>query len=396
MATAEKLNYLIETKNQIGKAIKEKGVSVTDTDSFRSYANKISQIEGSEGTTGSNTDEWQPEADWWDIEKILEEDTEDYAQKIICLLTDELDDGATTNTVKGGEKYKLSDGQIIEQSASTDLDITTLFDTTQDKECSKGYKTRYIIYYSNASSMNITLPNNVIYTIFSGVVYNARIFSSKKVLQAVKFINSNYTNTNADLMFNGCYLLQSVSGLNTEEVTNMRSMFSSCYSLRSIPTLNTSKVTNMSSMFSSCYSLKSITELNTSKVTDMSSMFSFCRSLQRISNLDTSEVTNMGSMFNSCSVLNIANLNMSKVSNASYIFYDCSSLFNIKNIKNINTDIAINNSTYLNRTTLLKIINALVDLTGQTTKTLTLGSINLAKLTDEEKAIATNKNWTLA
>lgn len=393
MAIAEKSNYLLETKNQIKNAITEKGVSVTDTDSFRSYADKIREI-GSGGS--STTEDWKPEADWFDIEKILEEDTEDYAQKIICLLTDELDDGATINTVKGGEKYKLSDGQVIEQLASTDLDITTLFDTTKDKECSKGYKTRYIIYYSNASSMNITLPNNVIYTIFSGVVYNARIFSSKKVLQAVKFINSNYTNTNADMMFNGCYLLQSVSGLNTEEVTNMRSMFSSCYSLRSIPTLNTSKVTNMSSMFSSCYSLKRITELNTSKVTDMSSMFSFCRSLQRISNLDTSEVTNMGSMFNSCSVLNIANLNMSKVSNASYIFYDCSSLFNIKNIKNINTDIAINNSTYLNRTTLLKIINALVDLTGQTTKTLTLGSTNLTKLTDEEKAIATNKNWTLA
>jgi hypothetical protein len=31
-----------------------------------------------------------------------------------------------------------------------------------------------------------------------------------------------------------------------------------------------------------------------------------------------------------------------------------------------------------------------------TTKTLTLGSTNLAKLTDEEKAIATNKGWTLA
>lgn len=396
MATAEKLNYLLETKNQIKNAITEKGVSVTDTDSFRSYANKISQIEGSGGTTGSNTDEWQPEADWFDIETILENDTEEYTQKIICLLTDELDDGATTNIVKGGEKYKLSDGQVIEQSASTDLDITTLFDTTKDKECSKGYKIRYIIYYSNANSMTITLPDNVIYTIFSGVVYNARIFNSKKVLQAVKFINSNYTNTSASMMFNGCYSLQSILGLNTGEIKNMSSMFASCYSLRSIPTLNTSKVTNMSSMFSSCYSLKSITELNTSKVTDMSSMFSFCRSLQRISNLDTSEVTNMGSMFNSCSVLNIANLNMSKVSNASYIFYDCSSLFNIKNIKNINTDIAINNSTYLNRTTLLKIINALVDLTGQTTKTLTLGSINLAKLTDEEKAIATNKNWTLA
>jgi hypothetical protein len=31
-----------------------------------------------------------------------------------------------------------------------------------------------------------------------------------------------------------------------------------------------------------------------------------------------------------------------------------------------------------------------------TTKTLTLGATNLAKLTDEEKAIATNKGWTLA
>lgn len=29
-------------------------------------------------------------------------------------------------------------------------------------------------------------------------------------------------------------------------------------------------------------------------------------------------------------------------------------------------------------------------------KTLTLGATNLAKLTDEQKAVATNKGWTLA
>ncbi|MGN1113820.1 MAG: hypothetical protein ACI4RC_01705, partial [Oscillospiraceae bacterium] len=38
----------------------------------------------------------------------------------------------------------------------------------------------------------------------------------------------------------------------------------------------------------------------------------------------------------------------------------------------------------------------LKDLSGQTAKTLTLGSTNLAKLTDTQKQIATNKNWNLA
>lgn len=40
-------------------------------------------------------------------------------------------------------------------------------------------------------------------------------------------------------------------------------------------------------------------------------------------------------------------------------------------------------------------INALKDLTGETSKTLSLGTTNLDKLTDEQKAIATAKNWIL-
>lgn len=42
--TLNKLNYLFDTKTAIKNAIKNKGVSVSDSDTFRSYANKINQI----------------------------------------------------------------------------------------------------------------------------------------------------------------------------------------------------------------------------------------------------------------------------------------------------------------------------------------------------------------
>lgn len=45
MAIAEKLTYLLETKNAIKNAIKNKGMEVTDAESFRSYANKINSIQ---------------------------------------------------------------------------------------------------------------------------------------------------------------------------------------------------------------------------------------------------------------------------------------------------------------------------------------------------------------
>lgn len=51
---AEKLTYLNETKNAIKEAIVNKGVSVNDSDTFRSYADKISSIEAGGGTGGED------------------------------------------------------------------------------------------------------------------------------------------------------------------------------------------------------------------------------------------------------------------------------------------------------------------------------------------------------
>lgn len=54
MGTIEqKVDYLKETKQLIKQSIKNKGVSVSDTDTFRSYAAKIDSISGSIGEVGT-------------------------------------------------------------------------------------------------------------------------------------------------------------------------------------------------------------------------------------------------------------------------------------------------------------------------------------------------------
>ncbi len=59
--------------------------------------------------------------------------------------------------------------------------------------------------------------------------------------------------------------------------------------------------------------------------------------------------------------------------------------------------INISSATGLTRENIVNhILVKLGDNTGQSALTLTLGATNLAKLTDEDKAIATAKNWTLA
>ena len=166
--------------------------------------------------------------------------------------------------------------------------------------------------------------------------------------------------------FEGCW-----QPSDSKNVTDMYKMFSNCSSLTAIPQLDTSKVTDMNSMFYECSKLTAIPQLDTSNVTNMSSMFSNCFKLTTIPQLDTSNVTNMN-----------------------YMLSRCSSLTAIHMI-NIKTNLDISSSTKFTREALVEIIG---NLKAQTSgyKTLTMGSTNLAKLTDEDKAVATGKGWTLA
>ena len=156
----------------------------------------------------------------------------------------------------------------------------------------------------------------------------------------------------------------------TSDVTTMSGMFKNCYYLKSVPLLNTSNVTNMGDMFYNCYNLISVPSFNTSNVTNMGDMFSSCLELISVPSFDISNVTEMSSMFHECSKLETIHM------------------------KNIGANLDIHYSTKFTREALLEIIGNLKTVT--TTKRLTMGATNLAKLTEEDKAIATNKGWTLA
>ena len=186
----------------------------------------------------------------------------------------------------------------------------------------------------------------------------------KNVLDATQschYLFYNYQGTSVDDL---------ITYNDTSNVIDMQYMFDRCKSLTSIPQLNTSNVTTMSSMFYECKSLTSIPLLDTSKVTNMSHMLYGCSKLTTVPALDVSKVTDMGSIFKGCSSLKSILMTGMKVS------------FNISS------------STKFEESDLVTILNNLATVT--TTQTLTMGSTNLAKLTDEDKAIATNKGWTLA
>ena len=60
--------------------------------------------------------------------------------------------------------------------------------------------------------------------------------------------------------------------------------------------------------------------------------------------------------------------------------------------------IDISHLTQLDHSSLMVIINGLYDYVGagsSGTRYIKLGDVNLAKLSDEDKAIATNKGWTI-
>ena len=146
--------------------------------------------------------------------------------------------------------------------------------------------------------------------------------------------------------------------------------------------------------FADCRSLKSI-NLPDSLIKTSDSIFSNCVSLSAIK-LPNSITTMSHSCFINCFSLKTINLPSSLISIGYSFLHLCPNLEFVTLGDNFNcNNLDLSSSTLYTRETILQWLNALADRTGQTAYKLTIGAKNLAKLTEENILIATNKNWTL-
>lgn len=380
---SDKLNFLNETKNEIKEAIKNKGVELTDNTPFREYANKIYDIESAE---------WQPEPDWWDIKKIIEEDTEDYPSKIIYLYKAEPNQKIFLNYNWWNShlaKMVFSDGTTITENG------TYILNDLDSKKCSKGYKTKYVILYFNnkkvtfgyTSLLAITgLTNFILYT----------------YLKDVEIIDMN-----SSWNMNGFSIQAIESNLPVKLQNNYNFFRTNSLSLKKIPYFEPYSITkiNKNHLFNISNNLikkeqfirkfKSLIALDDTSDTMNNAIVGFYgESINFLEDfgLDTSIKTSFNTIegpmhieeldFNSCTKWNNGGCHVSSIGE-------------IKNIKaSCNW---FNNSSYVTYNILLKVLNALYDYSdSEDTYTLTIGKNNLDRLSDEEKAIATGKGWILS
>ena len=196
--------------------------------------------------------------------------------------------------------------------------------------------------------------------------------------------------------------LIAVYGVNTSECTDFGSLFRDCANLEYVnfASFNTSKVTRMRAMFARCYKMKVI-DLRT---WDM-------RALKDISNAfyENSETTHiyfpsmtggqeeliMESTFYRCSnlsFLDMTGFDASKVTSWNNIFA-VTPLVNFYPMDNISLSLDLGDSLYLTSESASSLVENLALVS--TTQTLTLSSLVVAKLSDEQKTSITEKGWTL-
>lgn len=179
-------------------------------------------------------------------------------------------------------------------------------------------------------------------------------------------------------------------------VADFSRMFAGCNRLTYLPRINATNSTTTSRMFYGCHTLNNIGYMNTSNVLDMKYMFYGCSSLTTIPELDAVLVKQRDGN-----------------GGTSMMFSSTSLLQNFGGLKNLHCDLDVRYCNQLTHSSLLNIINGLYDWTTNPdgvyksdyydvmfpgtwiAPQLNLGGTNLAKLSVDEIAIATNKGWTV-
>ena len=176
---------------------------------------------------------------------------------------------------------------------------------------------------------------------------------------------------------------------------NCYSMFSNCENLTEVPLFDTSNATEFSRMFGMTKKISTIPAFNMKSATNIEYMFLYS-SIVTVPQLNTPLLETADYAFQYCSSLtSVGKMDFSNVTSAIQMFFGAKELTTLGGFTGLKVNFDLSGQSKLTKESLLNVINEAADVTANP-KSLYLGATNLAKLTDEEKAIATSKGWTLA
>ena len=278
--------------------------------------------------------------------------------------------------------------------------------------------------YAVTLTGNKDIPSNVTQVYAGDYLDILGIDAHSSTLQKfIKYDNSiSSKRTDFSMAWHGCSALTEFPLIDTSNGTNFFAAWDNCSALTKFPLLNTSNGTNFSCAWRDCSGLTSFTQLDVHNGTDFSQAWSGCRALTTFPALDLSNGINFDSAWYDCysltefpaldlssgtnfryawgkcrALTTISQLDMSNGTNFSNTWWGCSSLTTLGGFGAIKESIELQYSP-LTVESIMNVITQAADLNslGITGKTMTFGGTNLNKLTDEQKAVASSKGWTLA
>ena len=157
--------------------------------------------------------------------------------------------------------------------------------------------------------------------------------------------------------------------------------------------------TSMYKFCKDCTALKRVPRLYTENVTTFVYAFYGCTALQEIDGLITTAATTLGECFHNCSSLVAINsaINVSSLtSQMDTTFTGCANLEILTFTGTLRVDTWLSGAPKLTVASLLSVIDSLADFSGTgTSKKITFGAKNKAKLSAAQLAQVTDKGWVL-
>lgn len=337
MTTQEKLDLLKQTKANIKAAIISKGVEVSESDTFASYADKISSIQA--GTS---------------YKQVLED---------LCLVNNFLI-----------LKY-LFDGKHVSQEM-----LDSLSDLTKDYT---------ITNMMNMISNLTTFDSNISFK--DGTVFNVKptdtsllqnSFNSCKATGeiTINILDDSVNNLNFGSSFNSCKLDKINFTGAVSKIANLSNTFSSCSNITEITGLDFTNVTDITRIFYGCSKLTSIDfSTLTNKCTKASDCFVNCSKIESITNMNITNITGTLSLKGN-SILKHFTFQNSETKESD-ITIDVSGCMKFESQNNYS------------KAPLIEMFNSLPVATG--TAKILIADMFVSEFTSEELAIATGKGWTI-